>query len=147
MRVYPSLVALLGLTQLLAAVPSRSQSQTKNTAPSKNHCEFSKDELEVYREQLRRDTSPKSSTVVMATTQRGIDDIDTFNLPLAAQGHALPPEVRADFRNKNKTSCLIHPFSGVANLRFMSEAEEKDLSPSRWKEFQKRYGKSAEPVA
>lgn len=138
---------MLGLTQLLAVVPSRSQSQTNNIGQSKNYCKFSKEEFEVYRQQLRRDTSPQSSTVIMATTQRWIDDVDTFNLSLAAQGHALPPEVRADFTNKNKTSCLIPPFSGVANLRFMSEAEEKDLFSSGWKEFQQRYGKRAEPVA
>jgi hypothetical protein len=83
----------------------------------------------------------------MATTQRWIEDIDTFNLPLAVRGHALPPEARADFTIKNKTSCLIRPFSGVANLRFMPESEEKDLSSSGWSDFQKKYGKSAEAIA
>jgi hypothetical protein len=147
MKVYPPLIALLGLTQLLAAVPSLSQSQPNKTAPSKSYCEFSNEELEVYRDQLKRDTSSKSTTVVMATTQQLFTDVDSFNLPLAVQGHALPPEVRADFTNKNKASCLIHPFSGVANLHFMSEGEEKSLVSSGWSEFLKKYGKSAETVA
>lgn len=94
--------------------------------------------------------------VVVGTTEQGVDDIDTFNLRLAVQGHALPTEVRADFTSKNKMVCIIRPFDGIANLRFMSEAEEKKLlsgwnEDSGWsgieKNFEKKYGSRAAWIA
>jgi len=85
--------------------------------------------------------------VVMATTLRWIDDINSFNLPLAVQGHAIPPDVRADFTEKNRAGCLIEPFGGVTNLRFMSSSEEERLFARDWSEFNRKYGKGAERVA
>jgi hypothetical protein len=68
MKVYPFLGLLLCLAQLLAAGRSRSQAQSTKVALARSYCASSKDEVEVYRDQLRRDTSPKSTAVVMATT-------------------------------------------------------------------------------
>ena len=62
-------------------------------------------------------------------------------------GHAIPSDVRADFTEKNKAGCLIEPFGGVRNLRFMSSSEEEKLFARDWSEFIKRYGKGAERVA
>src|SRR5580704_9090695 len=118
------LVAVLLLSpQVFARAPFQPQS-TPNTAAPKKYCQYSSDEVDVYRSQLSRDSSPKRTMVVMATTLRWIDDINSFNLRLAVQGHAIPPDVRADFTEKNKAGCLIEPFGGVPNLRFMSSSEE-----------------------
>lgn len=76
-----------------------------------------------------------------------IDDIDGFNLPLAVQGYTIPADVRADFTEKNVNGCLIKPFDGVPNLRFMSSSEEERLLAKDWSEFNKKYGRDAERVA
>ena len=142
-----SLVAVLLLSpHVLAGASFQRQSMPNAAAPKKN-CEHSSEEVDVYRSQLRRDSSPKRTTVVRPTTVRWIDDINRFNLPLSVQGHAIPPDVRADFTEKNRTGCLIEPFGGVANLRFMSSSEEEKLYARDWSEFIKKYGKGAEPVA
>jgi hypothetical protein len=140
-------VVLLLPPRVFAGANLTHQSTPKNVEAPKKYCEFSSDELDVYRSQLSRDSSPKRTMVVMATTVRWIDDINSFNLPLAVQGHAIPPDVRADFTEKNKTGCQIEPFDGVPNLRFMSSSEEEKLFARGWGEFSRKYGKSAERVA
>jgi hypothetical protein len=138
--------AMLLSPQVFAAANSQPQAKP-NTAAQKEYCEFSSEEVDVYKSQLGRDSSPKRTLVVMATTLRWIDDINSFNLPLAVQGHAIPTDVRADFTEKNKAGCLIEPFGGVRNLRFMSSNEEEKLLARDWGEFNKKYGKGAERVA
>jgi hypothetical protein len=141
------LVVVLLITPQLFAGANSEPRATPNTAAPKKYCGFSSNEIDVYRRQLSRDSSPKRTLVVMATTLRRIDDIDSFNLPLAVQGHAIPPDVRADFTEKNKAGCLIEPFGGVPNLRFLSSSEEERLFARDWSEFNKKYGKDAERVA
>jgi len=77
-------VVLLITPQVFAGANSQPQAKP-NTA--NKYCEFSSDEIDVYRRQLIRDSSPKRTLVVMATTLRWID---SFNLHLADQGHAIP---------------------------------------------------------
>jgi hypothetical protein len=141
------LVVVLLLAPRVFAGANFQPQAAPNIAAQKEYCEFSPDEVDVYRSQLSRDSSPKRTMVVMATTLRWIDDINSFNLPLAVQGHAIPSDVRADFTEKNKAGCLIEPFGGVRNLRFMSSSEEEKLFARDWNEFIKRYGKGAERVA
>jgi hypothetical protein len=123
------------------------QSASNAAQAPKKLCEFSSGEVDVYRSQLSRDASEKRTMVVMATTLGWIDDINSFNLQFAAQGRGLPPDMRADFTKKNETGCLVQPFGGVRNLRFMSSSEEKKLFARDWSEFHKNYGKNAERVA
>ena len=66
---------------------------------------------------------------------------------VTAQGRGIPTEVRADFNNKNKSSCVIQPFDGVPNLRFISKSEERHILAAGTTEFDKKYGKGAEIVA
>ena len=145
MKAIPVVVLLL-FPQVIAIANFQPQSAA-NTIEHKKYCEFSPGEIDVYKSQLSRDSSPKRAMVVMATTLRWIDDINSFNLPLAVQGHAIPPDVRTDFTGKNRNGCLIKPFDGVPNLRFMSSSEEEKLFARDWSEFNKKYGKDAERVA
>jgi hypothetical protein len=46
--------------------------------------------------------------------------------------------LREDYKARNESSCTIGAFTGIKNLRFISEAE---LAGQR--EIQKRYGKNA----
>ena len=140
------IIVLLITPQVFTGANSEPQSTPRTAAPKK-YCALSSDEVDVYRNQLSRDSSPKRALVVMATTLRWIDDIDSFNLPLAVQGHAIPPDVRADFTEKNKAGCLIEPFGGVPKLRFLSSSEEESLFARDWSEFNKKYGEDAERVA
>lgn len=73
-------------------------------------------------------------------------DVDYLNLQLAAKGRGIPPEVRTDFKEKNRLSCLIQPFAGIGGLQFISK-REKDLMfrvPKGCSKFHKKYGKEAE---
>ena len=143
-----ALAVVLLLSPLTFAEANSRPQSAPNVAPqSKNGCGFSQEEIGVYQSQLSRDTSKKRPMVVMATTVGWIDDIDSFNLPLAAQGHAIPADVRADFMKKNKTGCLIQPFGGVQSLRFMSSSEEQKVLANEWGEFLTKYGKHVERIA
>jgi len=139
-------VALLVFPQVFARGSSQPQS-APNTTEHKKYCGFSPGEIDVYKSQLSRDSSRKQTNVMSATTLRWIEDIDSFNLQLAVQGHAIPADVRADFTEKNRNGCLIRPFDGVPNLRFMSSSEEERLFAKGRSEFNKKYGKDAERVA
>ena len=75
-------------------------------------------------------------------------DVDSLNLQLAAQGRGIPPDVRADFQEKNKSSCVIKPFVDLPNLYFISRREHdlmfRTSLKKGWSELHKRYGKKAE---
>lgn len=128
------------------ATPWRAQSQ-KDATPASSHCGLLKEEVDVYESLLKADSSSKSLTVLVTRTVRWIDDIDVFNVPLALHGRAIPVEVRADFKDKNKSSCIIQPFGDVPNLRFISENDERRIFAADTTEFYKKYGKGAETVA
>jgi hypothetical protein len=127
------------------AAPSCAQSQG-NMMPT-NSCSLLKEEVDVHKNQLKAESSSKSVTVLVTKTVGYIDDMDVYNLRLAAQGHGIPTEVRADFTNKNKSSCVIQPFEGIPNLRFISKSEERRILAAGTTEFDKKYGKGSEIVA
>jgi hypothetical protein len=74
------------------------------------NCSLLKEEVDVYKSQLKAESSSKSVTVLVTKTVGYIDDMDVYNLRLAAQSRGIPTEARADFTNKNKSSCVIEPF-------------------------------------
>jgi hypothetical protein len=120
------------------------QGRAITTGPDKP-CVFEADEMEVVSSYLRQRTAYPQ--VIMTKTDSPHIDIDAINLKLAANGHGIPPDVRLEFSAKNKSSCVIQPFTGIANLRFISKHEE-DLMfqvPSKgWSKFHRKYGKDAE---
>jgi hypothetical protein len=146
MKLWPSVPVLFVLSLLVMAAPSCARSQG-NTMPSNSYCTLLKEEVDVYISQLKAESSSKSVTVLVTKTVGYIEDMDVYNLRLAAQGRGIPTEVRADFTNKNKSSCVIQPFGGVPNLRFISKSEERRIFATGTTEFDKKYGKGAEIVA
>jgi hypothetical protein len=74
-------------------------------------------------------------------------DVDALNLQLAAKGRGISSDVRTDFKEKNKSSCLITPFARIPNLHFMSNREHDLMfrnASTGWSDFHKKYGKQAE---
>jgi len=106
-------------------------------------CSVPKAEMELYASYLSPETNSSALTVVETTTQPSNADIDSINLQLAAQGRGIPPDVRADFKKKDKSICSIEPFSAGKNIRFVSHTESETIFKAGWKEFHKRYGKDA----
>jgi len=139
-RISVALLFVAGL--LLMAAPIHAQHPGK-AVPSTKFCNLPKEEVDVYAAYLGGDGSSNTPTVLVTRTDGYIDDVDGYNLRLAAQGHGIPPEVREDFTHKNKSSCVIQPFGGVANLRFISEREERNIFAIGWSEFHKKFGKGS----
>ena len=125
----------------LAGVSARAQNSgmpPRHTAP----CSVRKDEIEIYADYL----SPGNSsdvTVVVTSTQPSYADVDSLNLQLAAQGRGIPPDVRADFKQKDKSICSMEPFPAGKSIRFISKNENETIFKAGWKEFHRRYGKDA----
>jgi len=113
------------------------------TASHDVRCTLSEEEIKVFGDALRGGKSP--TVLVTKTTTRNVD-VDYVNLQLATRGRGIPAEVRADFKEQNKSSCLIEPFAGVENLRFISESERDRLFQTGWSEFRKKYGNNASLV-
>ena len=115
------------------------------TAQQKKLCTVPGEETEVFDSYLKEGIA--SPQVLVTRTARPHVDVDALNLQLAAQRRAIPPEVRADFKGKNRSSCLIKPFAGIPNLYFVSK-HEHDLMFRKgltgWSDFHKKYGKEAE---
>lgn len=114
------------------------------TNEHEKQCFVPKEEIEVLTAHLKPGNAPQ---VLVTKTEYPYADVDDLNLQLAAKGRGIPPEVRTDFKEKNKSSCLIQPFTGIPGLHFISKQEE-DLMfrvPSKgWSEFHKKYGKEAD---
>ncbi len=113
------------------------------SAPLKARCEVPAEEAEVFVGYLKGERPSPGLIVLVTRTVRADMDVDTFNLQLAAKGRGIPPDVRADFKEKNKAGCAIVPFSDSANLRFISKAEHDQIFQNGWTEFHKRYGVEA----
>ncbi|MHB8484852.1 MAG: hypothetical protein ACYDCM_03830 [Candidatus Acidiferrales bacterium] len=114
---------------------------TNQDTRHRKSCVVPKEEVQVF---VAYESTSKEPAVVVTQTQAASVDIDSYNLQLAAHGYGIPPELRADFKNKSKSSCFIEPFKGVPNLRFISKAEQerifrKDVVRG-WKEFHRKYG-------
>jgi len=124
------------------ATPLWAQDNSR-TAPVNTRCEVQAEENEVFVSYLKAEKPSPGLTVLVTRTVPADMDVDTFNLQLAVKGRGIPPEVRADFKEKNKSSCTIAPFSGVVNLRFISKGEHDQIFQTGWTEFHERYGKEA----
>ena len=123
------------------------QGSEERTHQQEKPCVFQREEIEFLVSYLRE--AAASPKVVVTTIVNPHVDVDALNLQLAAQGRGIPPDVRADFKEKNKSSCVTKPFIDLPNLHFISE-HEHDLmfrTPLKgWSEFHKKYGKHAEMV-
>jgi len=106
----------------------------------KTRCEVPAEETGVFVSYFKAEGPSPGLTVLVTRTVPADMNVDTFNLQLAAKGRGIPPDVRADFKEKNKSGCAIVPFSGLANLRFISKAEHDQIFQTGWTEFHKRYG-------
>jgi hypothetical protein len=142
MRIQSSFTTLVMCIVVILGAPLWAQN-TDRTPPARTHCKVQSDEIEVFVSYLKLDSSSPALTVLVTRTGSAPVDISAFNLQLATKGRAIPPEVRADFEEKNKLSCAITPFSGIENLRFISKAEHDRLFQSGWADFHKTYGKNA----
>jgi hypothetical protein len=137
-----SLLILAGL-----AAPQQCVAQATNrTAHQKNLCTVQGEEIEVFDSYLKEGiASPQ--VLVTKTVSPHFVDVDTLNLQLAAQGRGIPPDVRIDFKEKNKSSCLIKPYTGIPNLHFVSKREHDLMfrnASTGWSDFHEKYGKEAE---
>jgi len=129
----------------LAAPQQRVAQAAERTAQQNKLCTVQGEEIEVFHSYLKEGIA--SPQVLVTKTVSPHVDVDTLNLQLAAQGRGIPPDVRTDFKEKNKSSCLIKPFAGIPNLHFVSK-HEHDLmfrkDSTGWSGFHKKYGKEAE---
>jgi hypothetical protein len=102
-------------------------------------CTVQKDEIEVFADFLKLHALPQGPIVLVTTTEATDGNIDRFaDMLHAVKGYTVPSELREDYKARNESSCTIGAFTGIKNLRFISEAE---LAGQR--EIQKRYGKNA----
>lgn len=119
----------------------RGQSTNRDSSHRKS-CIVPKEEVQVF---IAYELFSHEPTVVVTQTQaRPVNFIDSYNLNFAARGYRIPPELRADFKKKSKSSCFIEPFTGVPDLRFISKAEQERIFRidvvGGWKEFHRKYG-------
>jgi len=125
---------------------ARGEEVAADSAAQQNKlCTVQREEMEVFASYLKEGIA--SPQVLVTKTVPAHADVDALNLQLAAQGRGIPPDVRADFKEKNKSSCLIKPSAGIPNLHFVSK-HEHDLmfrkASTGWSDFHKKYGKEAE---
>jgi hypothetical protein len=135
-----SLVMLAGLVAPQQHV-ARAADQTSQR---KKLCTVQREEIEVFESYLREGIA--SPQVLITKTVPPHADVDALNLQLAAQGRGIPPDVRTDFKEKNKSSCPIKPFAGIPNLHFLSQREHDLMfrkASTGWSEFHTTYGKEA----
>lgn len=134
----------IGLLSIGSLIQAPLWVQVVNGPTSHNGlCTVREDEIEVFIDSLGGGTN---QTVLVTKTTAMSVDVDYINLQLAVRGQGIPPEVRTDFKDKNKSSCLIEPFSGIVNIRFISEIESDRLFLRGWSEFRKKYGRNASLV-
>jgi hypothetical protein len=126
--------------------PISRQDSVKRVSPIKS-CKVTKAEVEVYADFLRGKTDPKHYTALVTSTGARDYPLKRLNWQLAAQGHGIPPEIRSDFQTKNSEDCKIEPFTGVPNLKFISEDEEDNILAGGWTEFKKKYGKGSNLIS
>jgi hypothetical protein len=142
MKIRPFLGTVLISIVVLVQEPLLGQ-VTNEFAPYKAHCALQKEEVEVFASYLKENVLPHDITVVVTETMPTDVDVDTFNLQLAVKGRGIPPEIRQDFKKKNRTTCVIEPFADIKNLRFISKIEHDQIFRAGWSEFHKMYGKDA----
>src|SRR5690242_11527088 len=72
------------------------QARNKSAAP-KNSCVVPKDEIQVF---IAYELYYHQPTVIVMQTEVRHLDVDTLNLELIPQGHAIPADLRTDFKTK-----------------------------------------------
>ncbi len=130
----------------LGAPQQRVAQVANRTAAQKKLCTVQSEEIEVFDGYLKEGiASPQ--VLVTKTVLPNFVDVDALNLQLAAQGRGIPPEVRTDFKEKNRSGCLIKPLAGIRDLHFISKHEHDVMfrkDSTGWSGFHKKYGKEAE---
>lgn len=107
-------------------------------APKDPTCTVQKDETEVFIGFLRLNLLPKGPIALVNTSEATNGNMDKFADTLhAVKGYTIPIELREDFKSRNESSCTIRAFTGIKNLRFISESDWAGRS-----EIQKRHGKN-----
>jgi hypothetical protein len=139
------IIALLTTACIVSAQRLSGHGSGQRAHDREKPCVLQREEMDFFVSYLSEGgVSPR---VVMTTIVPPHADIDALNLQLAAQGRGIPPDVRADFKEKNKSSCVVKPFVDLPHLHFISESEHDLMfrTPSEgWSEFYKKYGKEAE---
>jgi hypothetical protein len=146
MRPLQALILLISVVIVVQALLAQQPAFPRNgTAPHAESCVVPAEEIEVYAALFGRGGDTKEVHVLIASTEARDYGIDHINLRLAVHGLGLSPEFRADFNNKNKSSCLIKPFPDRDKLNFASKEEQAAMfvSSRGWTEFHKRYGQDA----
>lgn len=141
------LVIALVVTRCIASPQQLSaQGSDEHTRHQEQSCVVQGEEIKFFVSYLKEGIG--SPQVVVTTIGAPDVDVDALNLQLAVQGRGIPPDVRADFKEKNKSSCVIRPFVDLPNLHFISEREHNLMfrTLKGWSELHKRYGKKAEVV-
>jgi hypothetical protein len=137
---FTSLLIIAGLV-----IPQQRVAQATDGAAQQNKfCTVQGEEIEVFASYLKEGIA--SPQVLVTKTVPPHTDVDALNLQLAAQGRGIPPDVRTDFKEKNKSSCVITASAGIPNLHFMSKREQDVMfqkAYTGWGDFHKKYGKEA----
>jgi hypothetical protein len=111
----------------------------------RQRCVVPDDEIQVYAAFFQGESYEKATDVLVDRTTVRSYGIDELNLRLAANGHGLPPELRADFTSKSKVACTVRPSPLLSNLKLISAREEAAMPSGLafWGAFHRRYGKDA----
>jgi len=136
----------LALTALSLAVTPAPAQVTNQAVSTKTNCRVDAAELEVFQDYLGSETSSSYVMVILTETESADGDVDDLNLSLAAHGRGIPPDVRADFKEKNKLNCAIHPLTGRHDFRVLSTAEHHQIFKNGWTKLHKIYGRKASLV-
>ena len=137
------LKACVVLLTIVASLVPRQQlrAQANDGSPlQKKSCTVPSEELEVIASYLGKG----NSEVLMAKTDPPRVDVDSLNLLQVSHGHGKSPEVRTDFRDKNKSSCTIRTLEGNSNVHLITQSEHDLIFRNGWGEFHNKYGKQAE---
>ena len=131
--------SLLVWTWLLCACVLSAQT-TNEAGANQTFCTVPKDELAAL-DAVFKGPYDEPEVIVTKTEQWTLPNV--INLELAARGRGLPPDLRRDFDEKNRSSCTIMPFISNRNVHFISTAEEREIFRIGWNEFYRRFGKNA----
>jgi hypothetical protein len=129
-----------GISTILAVSQRILAQDSAEKVSPKIQCRVTKEELKVYADFMRGQQESNHVAAMTTATDARDYDIDRFNWQLAAGGHGIPPGIRDDFSKKNSVDCMVEPFSGVPNLKFISRNDKNKFLMGGWTEFHKMYG-------
>lgn len=119
---------------------------TNASALQNSTCAVPKEEFEIPTRFLKAKAIPGVTTVLVTEPDANDVDIDKISEMLAIRKRELSNDLRADFKAKNESGCLIGHFGGIKDLKFISKAEKQRLLGAGPEEFHKEYGKNAQLV-